>query len=174
MVGTATTQAGPDQRLVDWLASQGVDFEIHEHRLSYSARETARAEGVDARTFAKVVGITSQDGRTALIVLDAVDHLDMHKLREVLEAPHVRLLTEAELTELSPSCEAGALPAIGQLFGLPMYADYAVREDPEISFNAGSHRFSVRVDRVGWERATGVIYADLATDLDWRPAWSRS
>jgi Ala-tRNA(Pro) deacylase len=84
------------------------------------------------------------------------------------------LLSESELTDLAPGCEAGALPACGKLYGLSTYADFAVRDDRDISFNAGSHRFSVRVDRSGWERATGVRYADLASESDTRPAWARS
>jgi hypothetical protein len=55
-----------------------------------------------------------------------------------------------------------------------MYADYAVKDDAEISFNAGSHRYSVRVDRASWERAAGVQYADLASAADARPAWAWS
>ena len=54
------------------------------------------------------------------------------------------------------------------------HADYAVRDDPEISFNAGGHRFSARVDRARWERACNVVYADLAVDVDAGPAWARS
>jgi prolyl-tRNA editing enzyme YbaK/EbsC (Cys-tRNA(Pro) deacylase) len=55
-----------------------------------------------------------------------------------------------------------------------MVADYAVREDRDISFNAGSHRFSVRVDRLAWEEATAVSYADLAAESDTGPVWARS
>jgi Ala-tRNA(Pro) deacylase len=108
------------------------------------------------------------------VVLDATDHLDLRKARRVLEAGHVRLLTEAELGALTPGCEVGAVPAAGALYGLPMYADHAVRDDPRISFKAGSHRYTVRVDRAAWERASAVVYADLAEDSDRRPAWSRS
>lgn len=46
----------------------------------------------------------------------------------------MRLLTEPELAELAPGCDAGALPAIGSLFGVPMHVDFAVAEDDEISF----------------------------------------
>jgi prolyl-tRNA editing enzyme YbaK/EbsC (Cys-tRNA(Pro) deacylase) len=66
------------------------------------------------------------------------------------------------------------MPAVGSLFGLGTYADYAVRDDPDISFNAGSHRFSARVERASWERACGVVYGDLASESDTRPAWARS
>ena len=86
----------------------------------------------------------------------------------------VHLLTEADLAALAPECEACSIPAVGILFHVPMVADYAFRDDRDISFNAGSHRFSVRVDRTAWERATAVRYADLATDDDAQPAWARS
>jgi Ala-tRNA(Pro) deacylase len=129
---------------------------------------------VDPRTFAKVVGVSTQDGRRHLVVLEAIDHLDLHKARQVIGAEDVRLLTEGELAALAPDCQAGAIPAVGSLFGLATYADYAVRDDQDISFNAGSHSFSVRVERASWERACGVVYGDLASESDDRPAWAHS
>jgi Ala-tRNA(Pro) deacylase len=171
----ATASSVPsDTGLLDWLRAHSVDHEVHDHRETFTARSTARSEGVAARTFAKVVGVVVDDGRTALIVVDAPDRVDLRKARLVLAADHVRLLTEAELAERTPGCEPGAMPAVGALFGLPTYADYAVRDDPEISFNAGTHRSSVRVDRAAWERAAAVRYADLATPADERPAWAPS
>ena len=164
----------PHAGLLQWLREHGVDHEVHEHTEVFTAAGTARAEGVDARTFAKVVGVAADDGRKALFVVDAPDRVDLHKARGVLGARDVRLLTEAELAELAPGCEVGAMPAVGAVFGLPMYTDYAVGDDAEISFNAGTHRYSVRVDRAAWERAAHVHYADLAVDADDRPAWARS
>ena len=169
-----TTLDQPYKLLLDWLAAQHIEYEVHAHDLAFTARATAAAEGVDPRTFAKVVAVAASDGRKGLVILDATDQLDLHKTRQVLEARSVRLLTEPELTALAPGCEVGALPAVGSLFGLTTYADYAVREDPEVSFNAGSHRFSVRVDRPRWEDACGVVYGDLAADADVGPTWARS
>ncbi len=172
---SATTTLGrPYPPLLDWLKSQGVDYEIHEHDPAFTARATATAEGVDPRTFAKVVGVAPHDGPQILVVLDATDQLDLHKARRAFVTRDVRLLTEAELTAVAPGCEVGAIPAVGSLFGLATYADYAVREDPEISFNAGSHRFSIRVERAAWDRACDVSYADFASDGDLAPAWARS
>ena len=154
---------GPHAGLLDWLAGHDIVYEVHEHAVSFTARETAHAEGVDPHTFAKVVAVTA-DHRPALIVVDSIDHVDMRKTRHVLGARDVRLLSEEELAQLAPGCDIGALPAVGQLFGVPMYADNAVHNDAQISFNAGSHRFTVRVDRIDWEQATGVSYGDLAED----------
>lgn len=163
-MASSTTTAQPHQGLLKWLARHGVDHEVHQHRLSYTAKETARAEGVEPRSFAKVVGVEADDGRKALLVLDAVDRVSLPKAAAALGTGHVRLLSEVELEALAPGCEAGTIPAVGSLFGLPLYADQAVRTDPEISFNAGSHRVAVRVDRRAWEEAEQPVYVDLAAD----------
>ena len=73
----------------------------------------------------------------------------------------------------APDCEVGTIPPVGDLFSVRVLADIAVREDPEITFHAGSHHFTVHVDRPGWERAGGVTYADLADARDRGPAWAR-
>ncbi len=172
---SATTSLDrPLQTLLDWLASHGIEYEIHEHDRAFTATATAAAEGVDPRTFAKVVGLATDDGRKVLVVLDATDHVDLHKAGRFLDTPRARLLTEDEMSALAPGCEVGAIPAVGSLFGIATYADFAVRDDPDISFNAGSHRFSVRVERASWERACDVAYMDLVPDSDKRPAWARS
>lgn len=164
----------PYQPLLDWLGSMDIEYELHEHERAITARATASAEGVDPRTFAKVLAVATPDGRRALVVLDAPDQLDLRKTCKALDVTDVRLLSEPELEALAPGCELGAIPAVGSLFGLTTYADYAVRDDFEISFNAGSHRVSVRVERAPWERACKVIYADLAADAEAGPAWARS
>lgn len=170
----ASARPGALPNLLEWLEAQAIEHDVHEHSETFTARQTARAEGVDPRTFAKVVAVRTDDERTVLLVIDAADRIDLRKAREALLADDVRLLTEAELAVLAPECEAGAMPAVGALFDLPMVADQALREGPALSFNAGTHRCAVRVDRPAWERATGVSYADLAEQTDERPAWARS
>ncbi|HEU5224560.1 MAG TPA: YbaK/EbsC family protein [Actinomycetota bacterium] len=170
----APTLAPPHAGLLRWLQDHDVDHEVHEHPVAYTATRAATTEGIDPQTFAKVVGVRTADGRAALIVLDAPDRVDLHKARLALDAIDVGLLDEDELAALTPGCEPGAVPAVGRLFELPMVADYAVRDNAAISFHAGTHRHSVRVDRAAWEEASGVRYADLAVDNDDRAAWASS
>jgi Ala-tRNA(Pro) deacylase len=173
-MGAPTSVDRPYAPLLEWLERNEVEHRIHPHAETFTAAGPALAEGVHPHTFAKVVGVATGAGGPVLLVLDATDKLDLEKAAEVLEADDLRLLTERELAGLAPGCAAGAVPAVGTLFDLPMRADEHVRLDDEISFNAGSHRHTVRVDRRAWERATGVVYADLAVARDGRPAWARS
>jgi Ala-tRNA(Pro) deacylase len=170
----ASITSSADPGLLAWLADHEVEYEVHEHAPAMTAMATAKAEGVDAHTFAKVVAVRLPDGRAAFLILETTDQLDLHKAARALGVDAVRLLTEGEMAAITPACEIGAVPAVGSLYGLPMVADRALRDDDAISFNAGSHRCSVRVERADWERATGVAYADLAAADGDRPAWSRS
>ena len=163
---------GPHPGLLDWLAGHGVDYEMHEHPLSFTAAETAALEGLDPRRFAKTLVVQASDGRRALLVVDAADQLDLHKAADALGAAHARLLNESEMQAIAPTFEVGTIPPVGELVGLEVLADTAVRDDPEIAFHAGSHHFTVHVDRAGWERATDVRYVDLAQTRG-EPAWAR-
>ena len=162
-MGTAVA-AGPMRSLIRWLDNQGVDYEVHEHPRALTALATARAEGVDPRTFAKAVWVRTAEGASALLVVDAEDHVDMRKARELMHSHKVVLVDEEELNELAPECDPGAMPAVGALFGVPTYADVAIRGAAEISFNAGTHAHAVRVDRAAWDEALGVVYGELAAD----------
>ncbi|HEY3336781.1 MAG TPA: YbaK/EbsC family protein [Candidatus Limnocylindrales bacterium] len=163
---------GPHAGLVDWLASRNVEYEIREHPQAFTAQATARAERVDPHAFVKVVGVVTDDGRRVLLAVEAVDHVDLGKAHRVLGARDVRIMTEPEFAALAPDCEAGAIPPVPELWNVPVYVDLALRDVPELAFAAGSHRYSVHVDRAAWERTSGIAYADLARD-DGRPAWIR-
>lgn len=163
---------GPHAGLIDWLAGRGVEYEIREHPQTYTAEATARAEHTDPRAFVKVVGVVTDDGRRVLLAVDAGEHVSLAKAHRVLGARDVRVMTEPEFAELAPDCEAGTIPPVPELWGLPVYVDLSLRDVPEIAFAAGSHRFTVHVDRRAWERTMGIAYADIAVDDD-RPAWAR-
>lgn len=169
---TPTAGSTPFPPLLRWLIEHDVDHEVHEHHATIRAKETARTEGIDPRRFAKTIVLIA-DERPTLVVVDAVDRVDLAKAGAFLAARSVRLATEDELLALAPGCEVGTIPPVGELFGLSVTADHAIHDAREISFHAGSHRFTVHVDRAAWERAGRVAYADLAATAD-RPAWGNA
>lgn len=165
---TSTLKVTPPlPALLAWLREHDVPFHVHEHAPTFTARATALAEGVDPHTFAKAIAVKVDDGRRALLVLDATDHLDLDAAGRLLNGVHVRLLSEAELLDLAPECDVGTMPPVG-IWNLPVYADYGVNADAEISFHAGSHAYTVRVAREPWERAAEVAYGELALRIDAR------
>jgi Ala-tRNA(Pro) deacylase len=157
---TTANVTPPLAPLLTWLHDNDVAYHVHPHSPTFTARATALAEGIDPHTFAKAIVVEADDGRRAMLVLDATDQLDLKSAAHLLSANHVQLLTEVELAELAPECDLGTLPPFPH-WSIPIYADYRVNADPEISFHAGSHAYSVRVAREAWEAAAEVVYGDI-------------
>ena len=80
-----------------------------------------------------------------MMVLPANRVVDFQEVRLTLGLSHARLATEDELNRLFPDCELGAMPPMGNLYGMPVYADESLAEQEEITFNAGTHRELVRM-----------------------------
>jgi Ala-tRNA(Pro) deacylase len=126
-------------KLREFLDQNKVDYTHTVHPLAYTAKEVASAEHVPAREVAKTVVFLSEHGY-GMAVLTADSVVDLEQLRQDLGLARLRLATEAELAELFPSCELGAMPPFGNLFGLPVYVDDRLAGQELITFNAGTHR----------------------------------
>ncbi len=126
-------------KLRETLDASGVSYTHHVHPLAYTARELASAEHIPAHEVAKVVVFLGDHGY-GMAVLCADSMVDVMELRAALGYQRLRLATEAELGELFPDCELGAMPPLGNLFGLPVYVDSRVAGEETIAFNAGTHR----------------------------------
>ena len=107
------------QRLLD---GQRVPYEVHTHRTAMTAAELAVADHVPPSEVAKTVVLRSGD-RFLLAVLPATRQLDLERLRALADDPGLGLAKEADLGDLFPTCELGAIPPIGDLWGLPVWVE---------------------------------------------------
>jgi Ala-tRNA(Pro) deacylase len=55
------------------------------------------------------------------------------------------MLSEDELAKFFPDCELGAIPPLGNLYGIEVWVDRALAESEEIVFCSGSHVDCVRM-----------------------------
>lgn len=138
-------------RLREFLDQNGVEYTHTIHPLAYTAREVASAEHVPAREVAKAVVFLSEQGY-GMGVLPGDSVVDLEQLRLDLGLSRLRLATEAELKELFPVCELGAMPPFGNLFGLPVYVDSRLAGEDMITFNAGTHRDVIHMHFRDFER----------------------
>ncbi len=140
-------------QLVALLEMRDLAYQHDRHPLTYTARETARAEHVPPRCFAKAVVVHCEDG-FAIAVLPGDRIVDLDELRAAFGTHHLRLATEHELERLFPFCELGAMPPFGNgtLFDLPVWVDGLLLAEEQIWFNAGTHRDVIRMSTEDWEQ----------------------
>lgn len=139
-------------RLVAFLELKGVSYRHDIHPLSYTARETARAEHVPAHV--------RQGGDRALRgwLLDGRSTLGPHRgsrrTAHRFGTRHLRLAKETELQELFPDCELGAMPPFGNgtLWEIPVWVDGLLMAEETISCNAGTHKDVIQIDTEDWEQ----------------------
>jgi Ala-tRNA(Pro) deacylase len=153
-------------RLLHYLMRMNCLYEHDRHALAYTAREVAHAEHIPERTFAKTVVVHSETGY-AMAVAPANMKVDLEELREAFGFHRLRLATESELQGLFPDCELGAMPPFGNdtLFEMPVYADSRMLKEPEIAFNAGTHRDVVRMKTQEWQALVKPSIVELARSV---------
>jgi len=140
-------------RLIALFELREIVYKHDQHPLTFTARETARAEHVPPRCFAKTVVVHFEDG-FAMAVLSADRHVDLEELRLAFGSRQLRLATEKELAEVFPECELGAMPPFGNgtLFDLPVWVDGLLMAEEHICFNAGTHRDVIQISTEDWEQ----------------------
>lgn len=132
------------QTVNTFLEDLNVDFEIINHPASYSSKETARRAHIDEDHIAKAVIVKDKEGY-AMVVLPANENIKMHTLQKEMNRDF-RLATETEIKKLLNDCETGAIPAIGQAYGLETYLDEQLTSLANIYFEAGDHENLVHIN----------------------------
>ncbi len=141
----------PARKLMEFLDSNHVKYVTITHSTAYTAQEVAALAHIRGRDMAKTV-IVNLDGKLAMAVLPASQHVDLSLLKAAASAKTVALATEAEFRGKFPECETGAMPPFGNLYGVPVFVEESLTKDKEISFNAGTHNELMRIAYADFDR----------------------
>jgi Ala-tRNA(Pro) deacylase len=129
-----------------YLQDRSVSYEVLTHPLTGCSSETAQLAHVSGDRIAKTVVL--RDGNAAdgylLAVLPASHHLSLELLQSWLGRA-VALASEQEIGRLFPDCELGAIPPLGEAYGLDVVLDDSLAGVDEVCFEGGDHRTLVRV-----------------------------
>jgi len=137
-------------QLKSHLAQAHVSYSRIYHLPTRAAQFTAAVLQVPGREVAKTVAFRA--GNTHLLaVLPASSYVDLKKLEAAVGMP-VQLLNKEECGELFTDCDVSAIPPFGELYGLPVYMDQALADNPEIIFNAGTRFDAIQMGNVDFVR----------------------
>jgi Ala-tRNA(Pro) deacylase len=140
-----------------------IDFDLIEHRRTETAGDEARAIGVPPDEVAKTVVLASGE-RYVRAVVPATEHLDLHKVRQLLGDKKARLASEAELVLAYPMYELGAVPPFGGPAGDRVLFDRRLAQHDSVVLEAGSHNESLRLKTADLVSLTDAEVEDIAAD----------
>ena len=124
-------------RLRDYLDRWGAEYERIIHPHSSSSLETAEAAHVSGEKLVKCV--LTEDYRGYLMVVVPASHQVEFSLLDDELNRRLELATEDELAELFTDCELGAIPPIGDVYGLDVVMDESLANCDDVYFEAGDH-----------------------------------
>ncbi len=139
------------RHISEFLDSQHVWYQHFSHSLAYTAQGIAHAQHVSGRNLAKVVMVMA-DGNLVMAVVPGNHRVDLAQLGALMTASSIRLASEEEFKDIFPDCELGAMPPLGNLYKLEVWADSALKSHPQILFNAGTHSETILMNLADFDR----------------------
>lgn len=143
-------------RLQQYIDEHEIAWEPVEHRTSACGMESAHRAHVPPGEVAKAILLEDAYGYV-IAVIPADRRLDVAKIGATLDRD-LALADETEVPYLFPDCEPGAVPPLGEAYGMTTVWDASLAEKPDVYFEGGDHRTLVHV--------SGVAFASLMRAAD--------
>lgn len=128
----------PISKLKQYLDENNIKYATIHHSRAYTMQKAAEYAHISGKEVAKTV-MVKIDGKMAMVVLPAPEHVDLELLQGAARARSVELAGEQEFKNLFPQCEVGAMPPFGNIYGMDVYVEEDLQKDEMIAFKAGSH-----------------------------------
>jgi Ala-tRNA(Pro) deacylase len=159
------TLPGPDAvhaRLLALLRADAVEFRLTHHDPVTTSVEAAAVRGAELRSGAKAMLVKGRSG-LVLAVLAADRKVNWKLLAPLVGGKGARFATEDEL-RAATGLSKGAVPPLGDLFGLRTVYDRSLLEVETLNFNAGTHTDSITMARDDLIRIGGGEVELFSTD----------
>ena len=133
------------QTLTNYLQEKGIDYRLVEHEHTPTAAASAHAAGLPAHQVAKAV-VLRDDAGYVVSVLPANHSLEIGWVNEAL-GRSLELAGEDEFRKLFADCEVGAVPALGEAYGVKVIWDDELAYTADIYIEAGDHEHLIWLER---------------------------
>src|SRR6516165_2111777 len=135
-----------------YLAGKNIEYDVIAHEPTMSSTRTAEACRISGDRLAKAVLLRNDSGYI-LAILPASHHLRLSDVRRAL-GYDVDLAKEHEIDQLFKECAHGAVPAVGECYGLDVIVDDSIEEQPDVYLGAGDHSTLVHMSHTQFARLT--------------------
>lgn len=129
--------------LESYMLNVGIDYDLVHHKPSMTALGAARNAHIKKDCVAKAVVLKDGDG-FMLAVVPSTSKLSLNKISEITHRD-LELSDEIEFSPLFDDCEVGAIPPVGNAYGMQVLLDSTLEEETDIYFEAGDHENLVHV-----------------------------
>jgi Ala-tRNA(Pro) deacylase len=135
--------------LQKYLDDRDVTYDVISHEPTGSSWDTAQISHIPGNRLAKGILLRDQQGYW-LAVLPASHFLRLSELK--LDLGRVDLAGEDEIAEIFPDCVRGAIPPVGECYGLDVIIDSSIDQQPELYLEGGDHATLIHMSQAEFAR----------------------
>ncbi len=133
-----------EEKIVQTLQEQGIEFEIHEHAPVYTNPTMATALGVSEAETVKSLVLATKEKTMVVLVLPGNKKVDWKAAARTANTKKVSF-AKPEAVSTAVGCEVGCVPPFGHFTRLPIYMDTDLLQQAHVYFNPGVHHKSFKV-----------------------------
>ncbi len=126
------------------LIDHGTEYELVPHSKSLSSTQSALSAHVAEDHIAKGVLLKDRKGYV-LVVVPASEWVDLRRINAEM-GRDLNMAPESAVDRLFSDCAPGAIPPLGEAYGLEMALDDSLTHLSSIYFEGGDHEHLVRLD----------------------------
>ena len=142
--------------LREYLENEGIEYDVLAHPLTQTASETAHAAHIPGDLLVKSVVLEDERGYV-MAVIPSTRRVEIGKLSKHLNRK-LGLATENELSRLFDDCETGAIPPIGQAYGMDVVIDNdCISDRSDVYFEGGDHTELIHVSGRDFETLMSAV-----------------
>jgi Ala-tRNA(Pro) deacylase len=138
----------------DYLEELDVIYDIVEHPVSMTSTGIARQAHLPANCLAKGVLLNDENGVLSLAVIPSDRVVELERVGEAL-GHKVELASEIDIANRFDDCDTGAVPPIGNAYGLRVLLDERLMKEDEVYLESGDHHGLLHVKRDEFRRLMG-------------------
>lgn len=138
--------------LLQFLETHDVEYDLISHPHTENSIETAKTTHIPGKQLAKAVLLEDAEGKYLMAVIPTTHHIDLAHLHHLL-GKQVGLATETEIARVFNDCEPGAIPPLGEAYGLQVIVDKRLEKEPDIFIEGGQHDTVIHL--------SGLDFSDL-------------
>jgi len=131
--------------LDSYIHDKAGQYDTIAHSFTTTATEAALHSSVPLKQMVKAVVLHDKD-RYMLAAIPSMNKLMLPQVQQ-LTGRHAELARENEISRIFDDCEVGAIPAIGQAFGLEVIWDDTLLDDADLYVEAGDHKNLIHLTR---------------------------
>jgi len=149
------------EKLVGFLKENKISYEVITHPEAFTAQQVAHAIHQSGKVLAKTVVVLA-DGKHMMVVVPAHHRVTIDAVKSTIGAKEVQIVQEEVLRKLFPDCDLGAMPPLGNMYGLEVIVSKALEGNVDIIFNACTHTDCVKMHYADFVRVVAPIVAEVS------------